>query len=72
VTIVPGILELIDPTLWTGSVTLPALTGPSRLAVREFERYYSDRTVPEQRGNQRLQRRVVEERLVYAEFFALN
>jgi len=68
----PGILDLIDPALWSGSVTLPALSRPSRLAVREFERYYSDRTAPEQRGNQTLQRRIVEERLVYAEFFALN
>ena len=72
VTLAPGILELIDPTLWTGTVTLPALTKPSRLAIREFERYYSDRSVPEVRGNQTLQRRIVEERLVYAECFALN
>jgi hypothetical protein len=68
----PGILDLIDSALRSGSVTLPALIRPSRLAIREFERYYSDRSVPEQRGNQTLQRRVVEERLVYAEFFALN
>jgi hypothetical protein len=67
-----GLAELFDPALWKGTVTLPALSKPARLAIREFERFYSDRTVPERRGNQTLQRRVVEERLVYAEYFALN
>ena len=64
--------ELFDPALWKGTVSLPALNKPSRLAIREFKRYYSDRTVPEHQGGRTLQRRVVEERLVYAEFFALN
>jgi hypothetical protein len=67
-----GVAELFDPALWKGTVTLPALSKPARLAIREFERFYSDRTAPERRGNQTLQRRVVEERLVYAEYFALN
>ena len=41
------------------------------LVLREFERYYTDRTVPAgpniQGKGQR--RRVIEERLVYSEFF---
>ena len=39
--------------------------------VREFERYYTDRTVPETRAGAVRRRMVVEERLVYAEVFGL-
>ncbi len=65
--------ELIDPAVWQASATLPA-TGnkPARLVLREFERYYTDRTVPDKRGRQTYRKRVVEERLVYSEFFPLN
>ena len=57
---------LIDPVVWEATVTLPNVGNkPARLAVREYERYYTDRTVPEKRGNDTFRRRVVEERLVY-------
>jgi hypothetical protein len=64
--------DLIDPAIWTSTVTLPDTGGkPARVAVREYERYYTDRTVPERRGNATFRRRVVEERLVYTAFFDL-
>jgi hypothetical protein len=64
--------ELIDPTLWSTTVNVPDLGGkPARIAVREYERYYSDRTVSEQRAGAMRKRRVVEERLVYTSFFDL-
>jgi hypothetical protein len=68
----PAFVDLIDPPLWKTTVTLPG-TGdkPARVAVREYERYYTDRTVPETRGNRAHRRRVVEERLVYTAFFEL-
>lgn len=66
------VLELADPAIWTGEGSLPAAsTAPQRLALREYERYYADRTVPEKHGNRTLRRRVVEERLVYTEFIPL-
>ena len=70
--IVP-IAPLLDPAVWQATMTLPA-TGsqPARLVLREFERYYTDRTVPDRRGAQTYRKRVVEERLVYSEFFPLN
>ena len=43
-----------------------------RLMLREFERYYTDRTVPERRAGGLRRRIVVEERLVYAEVFELG
>lgn len=68
----PPVFELIDPAIWTGRGTLPAGgTSPQRLVIREFERYYTDRTVPEKKGSLTVRRRVVEERLVYTEFFPL-
>ncbi|MDL2339547.1 MAG: hypothetical protein QFE16_17070, partial [Pseudomonadota bacterium] len=65
---------LIDPPVWTLTATLPALPTdrPARLMLREFERYYTDRTVPEVRSGGTHRRIVVEERLVYAEVFALG
>ncbi len=71
-TTAPAIIDLIDPPLWKTTVTLPG-TGdkPARVAVREYERYYTDRTVPERKGNRTHRRRVVEERLVYTAFFDL-
>lgn len=69
---VPPVFELVDPAIWTGRGAMPAAsTAPQRLVLREYERYYADRTVPEKRGNQTLRRRVVEERLVYTEFIPL-
>lgn len=64
------IADLLDPSIWDATVTLPAGTAkPARVAVREFERYYTDRTVNEVRAGATRRRRVVEERLVYAAFF---
>lgn len=69
---VPPIFEIADPAIWQGRTQVKRTSpAPLRLVVREFERYYSDRTVPEKRGNQTVRRRVVEERLVYTEFFPL-
>ena len=68
----PIITELIDPPIWEVSATLPGTGGkPARIAVREYERYYTDRTVPEFRAGATRRRRIVEERLVYTAFFAL-
>ena len=62
----------VDPAIWQASVTLPDVSGkPARLAVREYERYYTDRTIPESFGGAVHKRRVVEERLVYTAFFNL-
>jgi hypothetical protein len=62
----------IDPVIWQTTVTLPDVAGkPARLAVREYERYYTDRTIPEFRAGATRKRRVVEERLVYTAFFNL-
>jgi hypothetical protein len=63
---------IVDPAIWETTVTLPNVGDkPARLAVREYERYYTDRTVPEFRAGAVRQRRVVEERLVYTAFFDL-
>jgi hypothetical protein len=63
---------VFDPALWQATVTLPDTAGkPARVAVREFERYYTDRTIPEFKGGATRQRRVVEERLVYTAFFTV-
>ena len=64
-----GLSEMLART----SATLPSLTGKiARLALREYERYYTDRTVPEGRGASLLRRRVVEERLVFTTLFDLT
>jgi hypothetical protein len=63
--------RIVDPSIWEATVTLPDVGGkPARVVVREYERYYTDRTVPEMRGSLH-RRRVVEERLVYTAFFGL-
>jgi hypothetical protein len=75
--VLPGsILPLLDPAFWEKRVTLPAdAQGPlARLVLREFERYYSDQSVQEARLSLQQnapRRRVVNERLVYAEYFTL-
>ena len=40
--------------------------------IREFEQFYSDRTVPERKGSAVHRRRVIEERLVYSAVFDLE
>ncbi|MBO9717158.1 MAG: hypothetical protein J7507_10185 [Pseudoxanthomonas sp.] len=64
----PGVI--FDPPFWRASATLPTLPRGKvgRLMLREFERYYTDRTVPVA-GAPARRRIVVEERLVYAEVF---
>jgi hypothetical protein len=58
---------VMDPAFWTASVTVPAGTGKRRLLVREFERFYSDNTVKQRVGKQTFARRIIEERLVFAD-----
>ena len=69
---VGSVTNLLDPAIWNISVKLGS-TGnkPTRLMLREFERYYTDRTAAEKRGNTTYQRRYVEERLVYASILEL-
>lgn len=67
--------DVLDPAVWEANVSLTAgqFAGKrARLVLREFERYYTDRTIPDKRGDQTYRKRVVEERLVYTEFFPLN
>ncbi|HKX41759.1 MAG TPA: hypothetical protein VJO99_11410 [Burkholderiaceae bacterium] len=71
-TVPTGPIQIIDPVIWQASATLPAFSGKGRLVLREFERYYTDRTIPERHGSRVFRRRVVEERLVYSEFFPLD
>jgi hypothetical protein len=63
-----------EPAVWTQTAQLPRLPARRalRLVLREFERFYTDRTVPETVGSSVGRRVVVEERLVYAEVFALD
>lgn len=68
-----GPVQLMEPKLWSFSAEVPSTgSNPARLMLREFERYYTDRTVPERSGSTTHQRRVIEERLVYATVFDLN
>jgi hypothetical protein len=67
----PGMVLQLDPEMFEAQVTLPETPRPSRLMLREFERFYSDRTIPERKGTRTLRRRVVEERLVFAAIFDL-
>jgi hypothetical protein len=60
-----------DPPFWEFSASLGRTgRGPRRLMLREFERFYTDRGVTDVRKRGHI-RRVVEERLVYAETFDL-
>ncbi len=47
---------------------LPAFSGKGRPVLREYERYDTDRTIPDRRGDVVCRKRVVEERLVCTEF----
>jgi hypothetical protein len=68
----PDLVELFDPAIWKTTVTLPDTAGkPARVAVREYERYYTDRSIRERKSGSTHLRRVVEERLVYTTFFDL-
>lgn len=67
-----SVFAALDPVIWSGSATLPPdVDRPARLMLREFERYYTDDTIPEAREGRIRRRRVIEERLVYAAIFAL-
>lgn len=69
---IPDLGQLLDPPIWTVKAKLPGtIDRPARVAIREYERYYTDRSVPEVRSGTTLQRRIVEERLVYCAFFDL-
>jgi len=65
----PEILDpfLIDPAFWAATVTLPGGRGRRRIAIREFERFYSDNIVQERIGRGTFPRRIIEERLVFAD-----
>ncbi|MFD4839250.1 hypothetical protein ACFWP0_17225 [Achromobacter sp. NPDC058515] len=68
----PLLGELLDPVIWSANAAIPDHADkPARIAVREYERYYTDSTVSERRSGALRQRRVVEERLVYTAFFDL-
>jgi hypothetical protein len=68
----PNLGELLDPVIWSANAAIPDPGGkPARIAVREYERYYTDNAVAERRGGTLRQRRLVEERLVYSVFFDL-
>ncbi|MDB5819263.1 MAG: hypothetical protein JWQ11_2903, partial [Rhizobacter sp.] len=62
-----------EAPLWSASLRLLDLPTdrPVRLCLREFERFYTDRTIPQVFGGKTQRAKVVEERLVYAEFFAV-
>lgn len=69
---VSNVFAQLDPPIWHGTFDLPAnLGGPARLVVREYERFYADRTEPANIDGRSVHKRVIEERLVYAETFAL-
>ena len=67
----PGLRYPVDPAFWTARIEIPDGEGKRRLQVREFERYYSDHTVPERIGGKLYPRRVIEERLVFVEHVPL-
>lgn len=51
---------LLECQIWSLDANLPDYgEGPARLMLREFERYCTDRTVPERRGNTTHCRRLI-------------
>jgi hypothetical protein len=60
---------LLDPAFWEATVTVPGGRGKRRIAIREFERFYSDNIVQERIGTGTFPRRIIEERLVFADVF---
>ncbi|MEE4173061.1 MAG: hypothetical protein V2I57_02260, partial [Xanthomonadales bacterium] len=67
----PGLRYPLDPAFWTARIEIPKGQGKRRLQVREFERFYSDHTVPERNRGEFDARRVIEERLVFVEHVPL-
>lgn len=71
----PGGFDLAvnyDPAFWEASASMkPADSRPRRLMLREFERFYSDNVMSTRSGSRRRQRRVIEERLIYADIIPL-
>lgn len=62
----------LDPPFWEAAVTLaPGGDRPRRLMLREFERFYSDDVLPERKAGATRQRRVIEERLIFADIIPL-
>jgi hypothetical protein len=62
----------LDPAIWDISAAIGDTGGkPARLMLREFERYYTDRSASVTRGSIKVEKRFVEERLVYAVIFEL-
>lgn len=61
-----------DLPFWEATATIAASGDrPRRLMLREFERFYTDHIVPEHVGSTTYSRRIVEERLVYADIVEL-
>lgn len=68
----PNLGQLLDPSFWSATVSLPSTdNAPLRIAVREYERFYTDATVSETRGGGTHQRRIVEERMIYCVFYSI-
>ncbi|NYT63794.1 hypothetical protein H0A66_15860 [Alcaligenaceae bacterium] len=64
---------LLDPVIWETELAWPnAGNRPARVVVREYERYYTDRSLRETGLGGANMRRVVAERLVYTAFFAIE
>ncbi|RLJ59248.1 hypothetical protein BCF46_1396 [Litoreibacter meonggei] len=61
-----------DPSFWDADVKIPSGSGARRIVVREFERYYSDNTASEQVGTTTFPRRIIEERLVFADTVTID
>ena len=61
-----------DPAFWEGSATIPDGSGKRRVVLREFERFYSDNVVNEKIGSGTYPRRIIEERLVFAEVIDID
>lgn len=68
----PGVL--LNPPFWEDTVSLPTASSdrPRLLMLREFERFYSDHVLPQRIGSVNAERRVVEERLVYADLISFQ
>ncbi|EPX77574.1 hypothetical protein [Litoreibacter arenae] len=67
---ITSVTQISDPAIWNVTADLDQPGGrPTRLMLREFERYYTDRSGNHKRDRQIFQKRFVEERLVYASVF---
>jgi hypothetical protein len=62
----------LDPAIWDISADIGDTSGkPARLMLREFERYYTDHLARVTKGGLTVDKRIVEERLVYASILDL-